>query len=99
MLLRIALGVFLFDLAAESRLEKSSQPPLKGSGRGERSGRPAGARQEDYFPEIYVPERPTGRVHGKLTQVRALIQFQLCVNFYFHVDLIKFSERKGSRHF
>lgn len=75
------------------RLEKSSQSLLKGSGRGERSGRTAGARQEDYFPEIYVPEKPTGRVHGKLTEVRELDQFQLCVNFYFHVDLIKFCKR------
>lgn len=55
-----SLGVFKFDLPAERRLEKSSQLLLKGSGQGEQSGRPAGARQDDFFPEIYVPENPRG---------------------------------------
>lgn len=58
--LGISLGVFKFDLHAERRLEKSSQLLLKGSGQGEQTGRPAGARQDDFFPEIYVPENPRG---------------------------------------
>lgn len=52
--------MFQLDLEAESHLEKSSQLLLKGSGRGEQSGRAAGARQDDYFLEIYVPENPQG---------------------------------------
>lgn len=58
--LGIALGVFQFDLEAESRLEKSSQLLFKESGGVEQSGRPAGARQDDYFPKIYVPENLQG---------------------------------------
>lgn len=42
-------------------LEKSSQLSLKRSCCGELSGHLAGAAEDKYFPEIYVPENPTGR--------------------------------------
>lgn len=86
------LKCVLFDLATASHPDTSL---LKGSGRGEQSSHPAGARQEDDFPEIYVPEKLYGEVHGKLTVVRELIQCQLSVNFH----PIQFCETTGSRSF
>lgn len=49
------------------------------------------------FPRDLCPWKPTGRVHGKLTEFRELIQFHLCVNFHFQEGLIDFYKKKGSR--